>query len=108
MLHATSLARMSPHDREAAIAALNEDEAALLPYLWEFWARPEQLVPAGEWVYWMPLGGRGFGKTRTGAEAVRKWVRTNEHVNIVGATMDDVRDAMVEGEFRPARGLSAA
>jgi phage terminase large subunit-like protein len=98
MLHATSLARMSPHDREAAIAALNEDEAALLPYLWEFWARPEQLVPAGEWVYWMPLGGRGFGKTRTGAEAVRKWVRTNEHVNIVGATMDDVRDAMVEGE----------
>ncbi len=97
MLQASTLARMTREERKAFVAALDETEAALLPFLWEFWARPEQLIPPGDWVYWLPLGGRGFGKTRTGAEAVRKWVETNEHVNIVGATMDDVRDAMVEG-----------
>ena len=50
------------------------------------------------WVYWLPLGGRGCGKTRTGAEAVRQWAKTNAYVNIIGAAADDVRDVMVEGE----------
>ena len=41
---------------------------------WDFWARPEQLLPAGEWLTWLVLAGRGFGKTRLGAEAIRKLV----------------------------------
>ena len=99
MLRAADLAKLPEAARAAFIARLSPQEAALLPYLWEFWARAEQLLPPGDWVYWLPLGGRGCGKTRTGAETVRRWARTNAHVNIIGATADDVRDVMVEGEL---------
>ena len=98
MIRAAELAKMSSSARADFVAHLSADEAAALPYLWEFWARPEQLPPAGDWVYWLPLGGRGCGKTRTGAETVRQWIKSNAHVNVIGATADDVRDVMVEGE----------
>ncbi|HMK90038.1 MAG TPA: terminase family protein [Methylocystis sp.] len=98
MLHVDSLARLAPEQRAAFVSALTEEEAAALPYLWEFWARPEQRIPEGDWVYWVPLGGRGMGKTRTGAETVRQWVKTHRFVNIIGAAANDVRDVMVEGE----------
>jgi phage terminase large subunit-like protein len=98
MINAQTLARLEPAERAAFVAALTDEEAAALPYLWEFWARPEQLLPPGDWVYWVPLGGRGMGKTRTGAETVRQWVKKYRFVNIIGAAADDVRDVMVEGE----------
>jgi phage terminase large subunit-like protein len=47
---------------------------------------------------WLILAGRGFGKTRTGGETVRQWVKTNAFVNLIGATADDARDIMIEGE----------
>ncbi len=75
---------------------------AALHYHWEFWARPDQLAPpefaALEKTYWLVMAGRGFGKTRIGAEKVREWARTNPYVNIIGATADDARDIMIEGE----------
>jgi predicted phage terminase large subunit-like protein len=44
------------------------------------------------------LAGRGYGKTRVGAETVRMWARDYSLVNLIGATTDDVRDIMIEGE----------
>lgn len=44
------------------------------------------------------MAGRGFGKTRIGAETTREWVKSYEFVNIIGATADDARDIMIEGE----------
>lgn len=44
------------------------------------------------------MAGRGFGKTRTGAETVRKWVKKFPLVNLIGATLDDARDIMINGE----------
>ena len=35
----------------------------------------EQRAPAGDWIYWLILAGRGAGKTRTGAETVRAWAQ---------------------------------
>jgi phage terminase large subunit-like protein len=61
-------------------------------------ARPEQVLPDGDWRLWVPLAGRGWGKTRTGAEAVREWSEHNPRIGLIGATMDDARDVMVEGE----------
>lgn len=68
---------------------------------WEYeQARPEQLPPAGEWMIWLYMAGRGAGKTRTAAEwlaweAVRqpetRWA-------VVGPTFSDVRDVCIEGE----------
>jgi phage terminase large subunit-like protein len=44
------------------------------------------------------MAGRGFGKTRIGAEACRAWAQTYRYLNIIGATADDARDIMIEGE----------
>ncbi len=95
---AHALARLRPRERAAFFGRLDADELESLKTLWPFWARPEQLIPPGDWVYWLPLAGRGWGKTRTGAETVRHWARDFPLVNLIGATADDVRDVMVEGE----------
>lgn len=81
-----------------AILSLTEVEAENILYDWELWARENQLTPSGNWTYWLILAGRGFGKTRTGAEWVRQQVKTNDIVNLIGATVDDARDVMIEGE----------
>lgn len=85
---------------EAAIASLTESEAYALLYDWRgTWARAEQLWPAGEWVNWVVQAGRGFGKTRTGAEATREETRNPAgRIALVGPTAADVRDVMIEGE----------
>ena len=43
---------------------------------WPLWARPTQLPPDDPWNIWLLLAGRGFGKTRTGAEWVRARVES--------------------------------
>jgi phage terminase large subunit-like protein len=84
--------------RRTILASLSEDDAYQLLYDWPFWARPEQRPPLGDWVHWAILAGRGFGKTRTGAETVRHWARHYSLVNLIGPTADDARDVMVQGE----------
>lgn len=63
-------------------------------------AREKQMLPEGAWSVWMILAGRGFGKTRTGAETVRQWVESGQgkRIALVARTAADVRDVMVEGE----------
>jgi len=87
-------------DAMAAARAMTGPEAGALWYDWQFWARPEQLPPAGEWRTWLLLGGRGSGKTRPGAEAVRAYADAHPGTTIalVGPTSADCRDVMVEGE----------
>lgn len=88
--------------RQQRLESLTESERAALLYAWKFWARPDQLPPrefaALLKTFWLVLAGRGWGKTRVGAEQCRDWVRTNRFVNIIGATIDDARDIMIEGE----------
>jgi phage terminase large subunit-like protein len=72
--------------------------AEALKYRWDINAREKQRLPSAPFFNWVLLGGRGFGKTRTGAETVRHWVKSNRYVNLIGATADDARDIMIEGE----------
>ena len=67
---------------------------------WRNWARSSQLPPEGDWLVWLIMAGRGFGKTRTGAEFIRHEVETGKvkHIALVGMTPADVRDVMIEGE----------
>ena len=66
---------------------------------WRSIARPEQIAPEGDWRVWLIQAGRGFGKTRTGAEWVREQVEAGKkRIAIVGPTAADCRDVMVEGE----------
>ncbi len=96
-----------------------------LLYDWEVWARDDQLEPADEegqnahgcddqngaeatraWRTWLVLGGRGAGKTRTGAEWIRsraigahaKATTWPARIALIGETLNDVRNVMVEGE----------
>jgi phage terminase large subunit-like protein len=60
--------------------------------------RPSQVPPAWPWSIWLLMAGRGFGKTRVGAEWVIEQSRTHDLVNIIAATADDARDICIEGE----------
>jgi phage terminase large subunit-like protein len=88
---------LSATQRARWLGRLSPEAGERLLRDWRFWARPDQLPPAGDWVYWLILAGRGAGKTRAGAEAVREWVKTHPIVNLIGATADDARDVMVLG-----------
>jgi len=88
----------SAAQRERLLARLTAEEAAEIYYDWSLWARPDQIAPEGDWVYWLILAGRGAGKTRTGAETVRAWARAYPIVNLIGATRQDAREIMVMGE----------
>lgn len=90
--------RLPPAVRDARIAELTDAECAALNSDWAFWSRPNQQLPPGDWTTWLILAGRGYGKTRTGAETVREWVKSNRYVNLIGPTADDARDVMIEGE----------
>jgi phage terminase large subunit-like protein len=86
-------------DARSRLESLTDEELHALQYDWASWARPGQMLPRGDWATWLILAGRGFGKTRCGAEAVRQWIKDGfNHINFIAATADDLRDIMVEGE----------
>lgn len=88
---------LPPELKRAALGKLSNDEALALLFDWQFWARPEQIAPAGEWFVWLLRSGRGFGKTRTGAEWVIERARSGfRRIALVGQSKGDVRDTMVE------------
>ncbi|HXD23239.1 MAG TPA: terminase family protein [Gemmatimonadaceae bacterium] len=97
---AASLASLPATERAAILADLSDDELLALEYDWRFWARPNQLAPGGDWTTWLLLAGRGFGKTRSGAEFINEQVRARraKRIALVAATAPDARDVMVEGE----------
>jgi len=83
----------------AALKQLGPEKTEELQHSWEFWARPEQLEPKGNWNVWVALAGRGWGKTRAGAEWVRHRIKKGDKiVHCVAPTKGDVRRVMVEGD----------
>lgn len=95
-----------PSVQETFLNELDEGELRALPYLFEFWAMPHQLPPAGDWRAWVIMGGRGAGKTRAGAEWVRSRVEGAKpldagraaRVALVGETIEQVREVMIFGD----------
>lgn len=87
------------HGAAAVIARLATHGAiAELPYDWNVWARPEQWPPPGDWLTWLLLAGRGFGKSRTGAEWCRMKAKAlpGSHGALIAPTAADARDVMVK------------
>ncbi|MCI4661452.1 MAG: terminase family protein [Neomegalonema sp.] len=87
---------------------LSENALCALPWLFEFWAHPDHQLPPkpSDWRTWLILGGRGSGKTRAGAEWVRRKVEGATplakgqcgRIALVAETADQARDVMVLGE----------
>jgi phage terminase large subunit-like protein len=107
------LAALSPTERAKIVGDV---EAEALEFDWSFWGRPKQLAPAGNWSNWLILAGRGFGKTRTGAE----WVRQNmcgstpltagkwRHIALIAETAADARDVMVGDGKEPSNPIAGS
>ena len=95
---AANLVDLNLDTRVRLLEEMTPLECAQLIHDWTFWARDDQAPPPGDWIIWLILAGRGAGKTRAGAEAVRGWVQTYPIVNLIGATIADARDIMVRGE----------
>ena len=92
------------------LASLDGRETNILLHDWQLWSRDQQLPPrqapdTPHWRTWMMLGGRGAGKTRSGAEWVRDLVRhaalanmaSEFRIALVGETMRDARAVMIDG-----------
>lgn len=72
---------------------------------WWWTGRPAQMAPVGDWFIWLMLTGRGFGKTRAGAEWLVEQAlkypkdRAGNATNwlVLGATIADTRTFCIEG-----------
>ena len=67
---------------------------------WRARARPNQITPDGDWLAWVILAGRGWGKTRTGAEdaAWAGMANPGWRIAVVAPTAADARDTCIEGD----------
>jgi phage terminase large subunit-like protein len=92
--------------RKQALAGVTEDQAREILFDWRLNGRPAQLIPGtpgaelsdADWRFWVVQAGRGFGKTRTGAETVREWARDpTERILMIAPVASDVREVMIEG-----------
>ncbi len=100
------LASLPEAQRAEILASLTDPQCEGLQWDWKFWGRPSQHQPQGDWLKWLILAGRGFGKTRSGSEAIREWACGStplgkgkfSRIALVAETAADARDVMVEGE----------
>lgn len=92
---------LSDGERKTFLQELSPEDRRQLRWAWrDFWARPNQLPPPGDWRNWLLLAGRGFGKTRLAAEWVRGEIEAERagRIALIAETAADARDVMVEGE----------
>jgi predicted phage terminase large subunit-like protein len=92
---------VDPANLREFVGELSNIEAVELYYDWQTWARPNQFIPPGDlWTIWLILAGRGWGKTRCGAEFVRYHVENGlaGRVALIAEDAGDARDVMIEGE----------
>ena len=101
------LLRAGRATRERLLAELEAGELRGLDEDWPAWVHEGQSLPdGGEWRIWLNMAGRGYGKTRAGAEWISQLARDHPGASIalVGATVEEARRVMVEG---PKSGLIA-
>ena len=66
---------------------------------WRTNARDKQIAPEGDWTIWLILAGRGWGKTRTGAEDILSYAMRHSNVRcgVIAPTRQDLRRVCFEG-----------
>jgi phage terminase large subunit-like protein len=79
---------------------LSAQQIAFVMDNWHATARGDQIAPKDpHWRLWLVLGGRGSGKTRTGAEWVLEQIRCGaRRIALVAPTLHDAREVMLGGE----------
>lgn len=94
------LARLPIEARTQVVESIPGRRRLAIARSWDWTARPSQLPPEGDWAVWLILAGRGFGKTRTGAEWVTALAARHPGARfaLVGPTAHDALAVMLEGE----------
>jgi len=94
------LASLPPKQLATFLKRTSDRELEAIEHDWGWWGRRNQQAPKGDWRTWLLLAGRGFGKTRSGAECIRDQVihHRRRRIALVAPTAADARDVMVEGE----------
>lgn len=95
----SALETLSDEELDLLVEHMAEADAFVFDSDWESWVRDGQAPPDEGWRHWVLLAGRGFGKTRAGAEYVSAFARANPGaaIALVGATVEEARAVMVEG-----------
>jgi hypothetical protein len=103
------IADLTGEEIERLMPLLAPAEAEALDGHWQGWSHPGQRPPeicddGTPWSTWVLMAGRGFGKTRAGAEWIVEAVAAAAasaspaiSIALVGATLDEARRVMVEG-----------
>jgi len=91
---------LDPAEQRKLLKSLGPDERREWRWHWDLWGRQSQLAPPGDWRIWLILAGRGFGKTRAGAQWVNRIAETapDARIALVAANLAEARSIMVEGE----------
>jgi phage terminase large subunit-like protein len=105
MSWATVLASLPPDALQQVVGSLDKATAASLARMpWWFTCRPEQEAPPGDWLIWLIMSGRGWGKSRTGSETLLDWVLAlptwggvPTEWGIIAETIGDAREICVLG-----------
>jgi phage terminase large subunit-like protein len=111
---AKRISKLPIEEQEAWLDSLDPDlriELGRAP--WWFIGRPEQLTPPGDWVVWLLMAGRRFGKTRSAAENLVEWILdeptapdgASTEWAVVADTKADCRTICVEGPSGILRAL---
>jgi phage terminase large subunit-like protein len=97
---AEEIAALTDEERAEIFKGYTEKDFENLQYDAKFWLRPEQMVPDGDWFITALVAGRGFGKTLTASQWIRRKALENPgcRIAIAARTVADVRTTMVMGE----------
>src|SRR5258708_17587858 len=97
---ASLIASLPLQQRAELIKELSDKDLEAFEAHWPSWSRKNQLPPDGDWRVWLLLAGRGFGKTRSGAEWVRMLAEEKraKRIALVAPHAEDLRKVMIEGE----------
>lgn len=97
---AEEIAALTVEEQEEIFKDYTEKDWENLQYDAKFWLRPEQMIPDGDWFITALVAGRGFGKTLTASQWIRR--KALEHpgcrIAIAARTVADVRNTMILGE----------
>ena len=94
-----ALVRMAPDQRMKALAAMPPPAIRAIAEEWWWQAHRGQGEPRGNWRIWLLRAGRGFGKTRAGAEWVSARARETPgaQIALAGGNLGEVVRVMVKG-----------
>lgn len=91
---------LTRQQRRKLLERMNERQRRSVRTHWDLWAHDGQFAPEGDWQTWLILAGRGFGKTRAGAEWIRQVARTDPgaRIALVAASLHEAHAVMVQGD----------